>query len=29
LERLGTRSTAEAIRVAVMGTLAVNGRPDP
>ena len=29
LERLGTRSTAEAIRVAVMATLAVHGRPDP
>ena len=29
LERLGTRSTAEAIRVAVMGTLAVHGRPNP
>ena len=29
LERLGTRSTAEAIRVAVMGTLAVHGRRDP
>jgi two-component system, LuxR family, response regulator FixJ len=29
LERLGTRSTAEAIRLAVMATLAVHGRPDP